>query len=493
MRFFFKFINIIFVLIIFSPITVFSFEVRGIIKSNEQTFNLSKINFSSNDLVQVRFEIDLKKNDFLEINAFKNKRFNLLKKQKFNQGKYYFPGESNWFEIDLKNEVKIEFIFEKQKKEIFFKKFENSFNQSLFKKKEIRSVKAGSNIKKKKIDLSMLRDELPNYKFEKTRNDGVKIFKKYSDSVVYIQNQDSFGSGSVISDDGTILTNWHVIQNARMVKVFQKPGNFKKIDKSKALVADVIKINQTLDLALLKLRSIPINILPIKLGNIDDVIIASDVHAIGHPQGNTWSYTKGTISQVRSDFEWESSSVLHIADTIQTQTPISPGNSGGPLLDKNGKLIGVNSFIDSSNQSQNINYAISISSINEFIKSEQRFVEAKTKNSYKEERLSDTEMLLDLDNDGTFESYSIDNNNDGKPDEIRTDLDNDKKFDQFAEDLNFDGIVDRIATFVKMQDGKEVLIIETDTNKDGEIDHKDNKFADYDLDGKVDEVFPGNV
>jgi S1-C subfamily serine protease len=339
----------------------------------------------------------------------------------------------------------------------------------------------------------MLSDELPDYKFNKTRSDGVKIFKKYSNSVVFIQNGDYFGSGSIIKESGLILTNWHVVQKAKVVKVFQKPGNFKKIDKSKALVADIIKINETMDLALLQLRNIPLNITPIKLGEIEDVIIASEVHAIGHPQGNNWSYTKGTISQVRSDYQWESSNVMHRADTIQTQTPISPGNSGGPLLDKNGKLIGVNSFIDASGQSQNINYAISISSIDIFLNSKQNYVEAKVKNNFSEKRISKTKTLVDLNNDGTYESIAIDHNGDGKPDEIKTHLDDDDKYDKFAEDLNYDGVIDRISTFVKMKDGNEILIIETDTNNDGEIDKLDNKFVDYDLDGKVDEVFPGNA
>ena len=53
--------------------------------------------------------------------------------------------------------------------------------------------------------------------------------------------------------------------------------------------------------------------------------VGADVHAIGHPQGQTWTYTKGLISQVRPDYQWGP----HKADVIQTQTPINPGNSGG--------------------------------------------------------------------------------------------------------------------------------------------------------------------
>ncbi len=96
--------------------------------------------------------------------------------------------------------------------------------------------------------------------------------------------------------------------------------------------------------------------------------MGADVHAIGHPQGEAWTYTAGVVSQIRLGYKWLYSDRLrHTADVIQTQTPISGGNSGGPLLSEGGTLIGVNSFADESGQ--NINFAVGIKDINTFLAS----------------------------------------------------------------------------------------------------------------------------
>jgi hypothetical protein len=80
----------------------------------------------------------------------------------------------------------------------------------------------------------------------------------------------------------------------------------------------------------------------------------------------TWTYTKGIISQVRLGYEWQPdpSGTKHVADVIQTQTPISPGNSGGPLISDGGRLIGVNSF---KKDGEALNFAVSVGEVEKFL------------------------------------------------------------------------------------------------------------------------------
>ena len=89
--------------------------------------------------------------------------------------------------------------------------------------------------------------------------------------------------------------------------------------------------------------------------------IGADVSAIGHPDDQAWTFTKGIISQYRIGFEW----LNHKADVIQTQTPINPGNSGGPLISEFGSLIGVNSFKES--KAENLNFSVSVDEVRKFL------------------------------------------------------------------------------------------------------------------------------
>jgi hypothetical protein len=91
------------------------------------------------------------------------------------------------------------------------------------------------------------------------------------------------------------------------------------------------------------------------------------VHAIGHPTGESWTYTKGFVSQIRKGYEWSiDSGQTHRADVIQTQTPINPGNSGGPLLSDEGRLVGVNSF---KAEGEGLNFAVSVDDVRRLLAS----------------------------------------------------------------------------------------------------------------------------
>ena len=190
----------------------------------------------------------------------------------------------------------------------------------------------------------------------------VAIFKTFSSSVVLVHNDDGIGSGIVIADS-LILTNWHVVGDHKQIGVTYKRSS----DASQLYVsvADVIRIDQVRDLALLRVIDPPSNPpKPIELEKDDNIVVGADVHAIGHPKNLNWSLTNGIISQLRRDYDWGLKR-KHRADIIQTQAPISPGSSGGPLLSDDGKLVGVNSFYHETFGS--LNFAISVSEVRKFL------------------------------------------------------------------------------------------------------------------------------
>ena len=147
--------------------------------------------------------------------------------------------------------------------------------------------------------------------------------------------------------------------------MYKPPREGDKIGPADIRRATVVRIDQMSDLALLRVDEAPKGHATFELGDIDEIPVGSDVHAIGHPTGESWTYTKGFVSQIRRDYEWATESgKVHNADVIQTQTPINPGNSGGPLISDSYRLVGVNSFKSSG---EALNFAVSVDEIRTFL------------------------------------------------------------------------------------------------------------------------------
>jgi serine protease Do len=162
----------------------------------------------------------------------------------------------------------------------------------------------------------------------------------------------SLGSGFVISSDGLVVTNSHVVRSSGkiadsiMVKFLEDP------EKSKGHEATVLGVDETTDVAVLKLKS-KNNIKSVApLGNSDTTEVGEWVVAIGNPYGHQNSFTKGVVSALGRDLEQSR------ADFIQTDASINPGNSGGPLINLYGEVIGINTAIDA--RAQGIGFAIPI-------------------------------------------------------------------------------------------------------------------------------------
>jgi S1-C subfamily serine protease len=162
------------------------------------------------------------------------------------------------------------------------------------------------------------------------------------------QQGEATGSGFVIDKDGTILTNAHVINGARKVTV--------QFANKKQVEAKVLGKDESTDVALLKVDPSGLGLVPLELGSSRAVQVGDPAVAIGNPFGLERTLTTGVISAVHRPIQAPNG--FRIDDAIQTDAPINPGNSGGPLIDATGKVIGVNSQIETGGSGSNGNIGI---------------------------------------------------------------------------------------------------------------------------------------
>lgn len=165
------------------------------------------------------------------------------------------------------------------------------------------------------------------------------------------------GSGFVVDPSGLILTNYHVVADARAISVRFTDGSTRS--------AQVLGTDQGNDLALLKV-DLPSGVPVIALGDSDSVQVGDMAIAIGNPFGLEGTVTQGIISAVHRD--WQPSNGRLRSNLLQTDAPINPGNSGGPLLNANGEVIGINALIESPiSGSVGIGFAIPINTAKQMI------------------------------------------------------------------------------------------------------------------------------
>jgi serine protease Do len=159
-----------------------------------------------------------------------------------------------------------------------------------------------------------------------------------------ITRQIQSGSGVILGEDGYIVTNAHVVNGAQRVQVLLarknngSPGRLILKPRGEAIDAEVLAIDSETDLAVLK---IPVTGLPVlELGDSDELRSGQLVFAFGSPLGLDSSVSMGVISSVARQLRPDDPMIY-----IQTDASINPGNSGGPLIDTNGRVIGINTFI----------------------------------------------------------------------------------------------------------------------------------------------------
>jgi S1-C subfamily serine protease len=201
----------------------------------------------------------------------------------------------------------------------------------------------------------------------------IRLFRELSPSVVYITSlavvRDFFtldatevprgtGSGFVWDDDGHVVTNFHVIANASAVQV--------TLQDQTVLPAELVGVAPEKDLAVLRIRAPREKLRPIPIGTSHDLQVGQRVLAIGNPFGLDQTLTTGVVSALGRSIT--SVAGRRIENVVQTDAAINPGNSGGPLLDSSGRLIGVNTAIQSpSGASAGIGFAVPVDTVNRVV------------------------------------------------------------------------------------------------------------------------------
>jgi len=316
------------------------------------------------------------------------------------------------------------------------------------------------------------------------RGSGPDLFRRLVGGVVYIFTSDSFGSGAIIDPGGLVITNWHVVAGHQEAGVLLRPKGI-GVKKIRLFSGQVIRTNKIQDLALLKFDATPIapsDLTVLTLGHMSEVEVGMKVHAIGHPEGQNWSYTTGAVSQIRKRYSWRYDDTLqHEANVIQSQTPINPGNSGGPLFSDRGNIVGINSFGDQD--SVGINFAVSVDNIRSLVKGEDPLP---GNNSILPEPLSRyATSQMDRNDNGIPDAFGFDVDQNGKNELIAIDDNEDDKADMWVLDLNENGERDGLIVAANSHyDDVPGQLWLFDANEDGECELMG---LDYNSDGQIDE------
>jgi hypothetical protein len=187
-----------------------------------------------------------------------------------------------------------------------------------------------------------------------------QLFKDWAPSVVCIQvaleEGEGGGTGFAIDDSGTIATNYHVIKGATGVRVKLFSGKW--VDE-----VDLLTEDHETDLALLRIKTSD-HLKPVSLGDSDAVTVGERIIAIGNPLGLEYTLTDGLVSSRR---------MLEGKPMIQMSVPVSPGNSGGPVINLHGQVIGVTTLQITGGpfgRAQNLNMAVPIKALRALIKTD---------------------------------------------------------------------------------------------------------------------------
>ncbi|HIG31575.1 MAG TPA: trypsin-like serine protease [Verrucomicrobiales bacterium] len=182
--------------------------------------------------------------------------------------------------------------------------------------------------------------------------------EELGEGVVQVKTPRGFGSGFIINKKGYLMTNYHVIQGESRISIEVFHRKEDRLDRKTYQQIRIIALNKFADLALLKIEdSLPDNIIPVKLGDNEELEVGEPVFAIGNPLGLERTVTEGIIS----------TKTRPISGTLflQTTAQINPGNSGGPLFNLKGEVIGITNMKMSFGEG--LAFAIPVSSVKHFL------------------------------------------------------------------------------------------------------------------------------
>ena len=191
-----------------------------------------------------------------------------------------------------------------------------------------------------------------------------QVVKRESPAVVLISNETaqggSLGSGFLIDKQGHVITNAHVVDGATTTTVTFEDGTESK--------GTILGVDKSTDVAVVKAATLPPGVRPVPLGNSGNLTVGQQVVAIGNPYGYSGSATTGIVSALKRIIQ--SPNGFTIQNAIQTDAAINQGNSGGPLFDSAGRVIGINSQIASENGGNvGIGFAVPIDTVRPIVDS----------------------------------------------------------------------------------------------------------------------------
>ncbi len=178
---------------------------------------------------------------------------------------------------------------------------------------------------------------------------------------IFQQVAEGCGSGIVISKDGVVLTNFHVVENANKIDVTLFSGE--------TYPAELIGADPNTDVALIKINAPTDDLFPVEFGDSSRLLVGQTVYAIGNPFGLERTMTKGIVSNLNRSID-SPQQFRRIKGVIQVDAAINPGNSGGALFDTKGKMIGMNTAIASRvGENSGVGFAVPVNTINLVVQS----------------------------------------------------------------------------------------------------------------------------
>jgi S1-C subfamily serine protease len=177
--------------------------------------------------------------------------------------------------------------------------------------------------------------------------DVARLYERESPGVVTVISGEGLGSGFVIAGSGEVLTNAHVVTTGTGARIKRAGEVYVKFADGNQVGARIVGFDPNADVALLRINPAGLTLRPLPLGSTDDLKVGAPVAAIGSPFGEEQSLSVGVISATQRSID--SLTGFKIEGAIQTDAAINHGNSGGPLLDASGRVLGINSQIESGN------------------------------------------------------------------------------------------------------------------------------------------------
>jgi S1-C subfamily serine protease len=161
----------------------------------------------------------------------------------------------------------------------------------------------------------------------------VSAYEAVRPSVVFIHTEDgTIGTGFVIVDTGIILTCLHIVRDFQTVQIIFADGSESD--------AEVIVRQPENDLAALQAMIVPDDLIPVTMGGSTTLQVGAEIMAVGHPFGISNSVSSGIVSGLRRQYEFGDSGIV-LSGLIQFDAAVNPGNSGGPLVNRDGEVVGI--------------------------------------------------------------------------------------------------------------------------------------------------------